>query len=55
MNDFYTFASNNPYLTFFLLLIILQTVGAIFRSFAVAIRGWPPKEEKKKKDGVTIS
>lgn len=32
MKDFYKFASNNPFLTFFLALIILSTVAQITES-----------------------
>lgn len=46
MNDFYKFASDSPYLTFFLAIIvgnfILGTIKATFTLIGVLVRGQAP-------------
>jgi hypothetical protein len=41
METFFKFASDSPFLTFFLTLIILQTMVYIAKYVAYAIRGGP--------------
>jgi hypothetical protein len=46
MTEFFKFASESPFLTFFLALIILQACVYIARYVAYAIRGTPPKSKQ---------
>ena len=41
MTEFFKFASESPFLTFFLALIILQTIVFVARYASYAIRGDP--------------
>ncbi len=45
MKDLFTFMGENPFLTFFLAMIIGHTIIWSFRYIAAAIRGWPPPDE----------
>jgi hypothetical protein len=46
MTTFLQFASNNPYLTFFVIVIVLMTIVKIVQWIAYAIRGGkPPKHD----------
>lgn len=50
MTEFFKFASESPFLTFFLALIILQALVYIARYIAYAIRGQPSIVEDKDDD-----
>ncbi len=39
MHEFFTFASENPWLTFFLCLIVGSTIVGCFKYFAYMVRG----------------
>ena len=39
MNNFYEFASDSPFLTFFLFLIALSTIEVVVKCIAIAIGG----------------
>lgn len=38
----YEFATNSPFLAFFLFWIFLMGVDSVFKSLAVMVRGYPP-------------
>lgn len=49
MSDFFNFASNSPFLTFFLACIVggviraaFRLITRLYRMIMVASRGWPP-------------
>jgi hypothetical protein len=54
MTDFFKFASEHPWLTFFLAMIVSEMlVRCVYypvRYLAVMIRGWEPYSEKKEED-----
>ena len=50
MIEVLAFMGNNPWLTFFLVLIAAQMVVGVAKAFAVAVRGWPPRKMKKSED-----
>lgn len=41
MKDILTFMGEHPFQTFFLVLIVLQTIIYVTKYIAVAVRGWP--------------
>ncbi len=41
MKDFFTFAENSPFLTFFLFCVVASCIAAMFKYVAYAIRGDP--------------
>lgn len=42
MKDFYDFASGNPWLTFFLVIVFAGVLNGVRSGILIIARGWPP-------------
>ena len=50
MTEFFKFAAENPWLTFFLLFLVAGTITESFKWLAYSIKGPPPAPPVKEKD-----
>jgi hypothetical protein len=50
IENIWQFMSDSPFLTFFLVLLIGQTLIYVAKYAAVAVRGWPKKDDDDGED-----